>query len=240
MYSGRFREFSNSHRSLDILLPSPPVYSSTPHSSPLILSHPFFPPFHSMHCIHLHRTSPRELSNNAISGPIPAALGGLASLTNLDLSNNNLSGAIPPSIDNLVSLITLYVLPSLRALLSPPCMPSSPGAPPPPWTYTPLCTPSPSSSLSKWSFLSIKQRRNMQAKEGRTHAVTKAGIGRKNEVYTENNSRALHATRPRRGVESDLWGVDLAEEIQIWEETIHMKIDGVRREGKIIEKNGGV
>ncbi|CAI5933675.1 unnamed protein product [Closterium sp. NIES-64] len=80
-----------------------------------------------------------------------------------NLSNNNLSGAIPPSIDNLVSLITLYVLPSLRVLLSPPCMPSSPGAPPPPWTYTPpLCTPSPSSSLSKWSFLSIKQRRNMQ------------------------------------------------------------------------------
>ncbi|CAI5956389.1 unnamed protein product [Closterium sp. NIES-64] len=67
-----------------------------------------------------------------------------------------------------------------------------------------------------------------------------AGIGRKNEVYTENNSRARHATRPRRGVEGDLWGVDLAEELQIWEETIHMKIDGVRREGKIIEKNGGV
>ncbi|CAI5987853.1 unnamed protein product [Closterium sp. NIES-64] len=66
------------------------------------------------------------------------------------------------------------------------------------------------------------------------------GIGRKNEVYTENNSRALHATRPRRGVEGDLWGVDLAEEIQIWEETINMKIDEVRREGKIIEKNGGV
>ncbi|CAI5990091.1 unnamed protein product [Closterium sp. NIES-64] len=79
-----------------------------------------------------------------------------------------------------------------------------------------------------------------QAKEGRTHAVTKAGIGRKNEVYTENNSRARHVTRPRRGAEGDLWGVDLAEEIQIWEETIHMKIDGVRREGKIIEKKRGV
>ncbi|CAI6001692.1 unnamed protein product [Closterium sp. NIES-64] len=79
-----------------------------------------------------------------------------------------------------------------------------------------------------------------RAKEGRSRAVTKAGIGRKNEVYTENNSRALHATRPRRGVEGDLWGVDLAEEIQIWEETINMKIDEVRREGKIIEKNGGV
>ncbi|CAI5952228.1 unnamed protein product [Closterium sp. NIES-65] len=59
-----------------------------------------------------------DLSNNAISGPIPAALGDLVYLYDLTLSSNNLTGTIPDSISSIFALNTLYVprSPSLRTL----------------------------------------------------------------------------------------------------------------------------
>ena len=48
-----------------------------------------------------------NLWRNRLTGPIPPELGNLASLTNLWLSDNDLSGAIPPELGNLVSLRSL-------------------------------------------------------------------------------------------------------------------------------------
>ena len=42
-----------------------------------------------------------RLPDNSLSGPIPATLGNLAKLTNLELDDNDLSGAIPPELGKL-------------------------------------------------------------------------------------------------------------------------------------------
>lgn len=47
------------------------------------------------------------LSNNSLSGTIPAELGNLTQLTNLDLDNNLLSGTIPAELGNLTKLVSL-------------------------------------------------------------------------------------------------------------------------------------
>ena len=44
------------------------------------------------------------LQNNAITGPIPAEIGNLASLKTFDLSGNRFYGEIPPSVGHLQSL----------------------------------------------------------------------------------------------------------------------------------------
>ena len=49
------------------------------------------------------------LSENALSGPIPPALGSLANLRALELSGNALSGPIPPALGNLTNLELLYL-----------------------------------------------------------------------------------------------------------------------------------
>jgi parallel beta-helix repeat protein len=46
-----------------------------------------------------------ELANNHLTGTIPAALGDLSALTNLDFQGNNLSGSIPASLGNLSELV---------------------------------------------------------------------------------------------------------------------------------------
>ena len=48
-----------------------------------------------------------DLSNNDLSGPIPAQLGNLIALTSLNLSNNDLSGSIPAQLGNLTALTSL-------------------------------------------------------------------------------------------------------------------------------------
>ncbi|KAH9328270.1 hypothetical protein KI387_000378, partial [Taxus chinensis] len=45
-----------------------------------------------------------NISNNRLTGTIPAALGNLHKLENIDLSSNNLSGKIPSTFDGLSSL----------------------------------------------------------------------------------------------------------------------------------------
>ena len=50
-----------------------------------------------------------ELRDNDLTGPLPAELGNLASLTHLDLRRNPLSGQIPPELGNLSNLTTLYL-----------------------------------------------------------------------------------------------------------------------------------
>ncbi|KAI3706298.1 hypothetical protein L6452_23936 [Arctium lappa] len=48
-----------------------------------------------------------DLSNNRISGEIPASLGNLKSLKSLNISNNNISGHIPVSFGNLKKIESL-------------------------------------------------------------------------------------------------------------------------------------
>ena len=50
-----------------------------------------------------------ELTNNQLSGSLPAEIGLLPYLENLDLRNNQLSGNIPPEIGNLSKLKHLYL-----------------------------------------------------------------------------------------------------------------------------------
>ena len=50
-----------------------------------------------------------NLWNNNLTGSIPAELGNLSTLTRLDLGNNNLSGFIPPELGRLSNLTTLDV-----------------------------------------------------------------------------------------------------------------------------------
>ena len=50
-----------------------------------------------------------ELSDNPLSGPIPAALGNLVNLQDLDLGYTMVSGAIPAELGNLVNLRVLYL-----------------------------------------------------------------------------------------------------------------------------------
>ncbi|CAI5991044.1 unnamed protein product [Closterium sp. NIES-65] len=59
-----------------------------PHSSP-----PSLPPF--LHCNHLHRTPPRELSKNSFSGPLPTTL---RELPRLEILCTTLSRASVPSL----------------------------------------------------------------------------------------------------------------------------------------------
>jgi len=49
------------------------------------------------------------LSNNQLSGSIPAELGSLSKLSSLGISNNQLSGSIPPELGNLGGLEYLYL-----------------------------------------------------------------------------------------------------------------------------------
>ena len=58
-----------------------------------------------------------SLGSSNLSGPIPSALGMLASLTTLTLSSNSLSGPIPPELGNLASLTELWL--SLNNLTGP-------------------------------------------------------------------------------------------------------------------------
>ena len=51
-----------------------------------------------------------EFRENNLSGPLPAEVGDLASLTTLDLRGNNLYGPIPPELGNLTSLVTLTLI----------------------------------------------------------------------------------------------------------------------------------
>ena len=51
-----------------------------------------------------------SLSDNELTGPIPAELGSLASLQSLFLSRNQLSGPIPASLGNLSSLQYLWMI----------------------------------------------------------------------------------------------------------------------------------
>lgn len=48
-----------------------------------------------------------DLSDNKITGSIPAEVGNLTTLTNLNLSDNNISGTIPSSVGNLTNLTNL-------------------------------------------------------------------------------------------------------------------------------------
>jgi Ran GTPase-activating protein (RanGAP) involved in mRNA processing and transport len=50
-----------------------------------------------------------DLSDNSLSGSIPAELGNLTNLTYLNLSTNSLTGSIPAELGNLSKLITLYL-----------------------------------------------------------------------------------------------------------------------------------
>ena len=50
-----------------------------------------------------------RLPNNNVVGTIPAAIGSLTSLRDIDLSGNKLKGAIPDSIENLSALYALYL-----------------------------------------------------------------------------------------------------------------------------------
>jgi len=60
----------------------------------------------------------RLLQNNAISGPIPAAIGKLEKLLTLDLSNNTFSGEMPTSLGNLKNLNYLWVSNLIITLVS--------------------------------------------------------------------------------------------------------------------------
>lgn len=60
----------------------------------------------------------RLLQNNAISGPIPAAIGKLEKLHTLDLSNNTFSGEMPTSLGNLKNLNYLCVSNLIITLIS--------------------------------------------------------------------------------------------------------------------------
>ena len=55
------------------------------------------------------RVTRLELSENQLTGEIPAGLGNLANLTGLYLNNNQLSGEIPAGLGNLTNLTRLYL-----------------------------------------------------------------------------------------------------------------------------------
>jgi hypothetical protein len=52
----------------------------------------------------------RRLYKNNLTGPIPASLGHLAKLANLELQENALTGSIPAALGNITTLQYLYVL----------------------------------------------------------------------------------------------------------------------------------
>jgi len=56
-----------------------------------------------------NRVSSIDLSNNNLTGTIPAALGNIANLTSLSLGNNHLSGSIPTALSSLSNLNALVL-----------------------------------------------------------------------------------------------------------------------------------
>ena len=55
------------------------------------------------------RVTAINLPRNQLAGTLPARIGALIHLQELDLSDNDLSGAIPPELSNLANLSTLYL-----------------------------------------------------------------------------------------------------------------------------------
>ena len=62
--------------------------------------------WYGIFCNQAGNVSYLDLSNNSLSGPLPAELGNLTSLEDLILDYNQLTGPIPPEIGNMTNLQT--------------------------------------------------------------------------------------------------------------------------------------
>jgi Leucine-rich repeat (LRR) protein len=56
-----------------------------------------------------NRVSAIVLNNNNLSGPLPAVIGDLTGLTDIQMFNNELTGSLPSTIGNLVNLQSIYI-----------------------------------------------------------------------------------------------------------------------------------
>ncbi|XP_058089163.1 probable LRR receptor-like serine/threonine-protein kinase At1g56140 isoform X3 [Magnolia sinica] len=50
-----------------------------------------------------------DVSENYMTGPLPASIGNLTNLTSLNIGSNNFTGSLPPELGNLTSLQKLYI-----------------------------------------------------------------------------------------------------------------------------------